>query len=115
MRELAMKFRLIIDNNEKEITVLTENGGIACIRQADDISPDEPRMALTEYYGSRLVDIPTNREGDIFEWLSEGSIYFKDWTVEKYNSLTAIQDALSWLVVGQVDWELSDSIFTQYF
>ena len=38
-----MKFRLLLDTSEPEITIVTEDGGIACIRQADDMgpSPDE--------------------------------------------------------------------------
>ena len=93
-----MKFRLLIDESEKEITVLTEDGGIACIREADDIT--ELESATPE---------------NLFDLLGDGKMSCDDWADEQYNSLILIQDALTWLSPSEVEWNLCDSIFTELF
>lgn len=108
-----MKFSLIL--NSEEITVITEDGGIACIREAEDMSPDEPRESVTDYYQMRLTDVPASEADGLFEHLAEGKIYCKDWVNAKYNSLEVIEDALSWLCVGESNWELVDNLFPQFF
>jgi hypothetical protein len=108
-----MLFRVI--HNQKEITVITESGGVACIREAEDSSIEEPRIAITDYYQHRLTEDSTITADNLYDCLAEGKMYHKDWLDVKYNSLTAINDALSWLVLGQTEWEISDSIFPHLF
>ena len=110
-----MKFRLLIDESEKEITVLTEDGGIACIREADAISPNEPRIATTDYYHTRITELESATPENLFDLLGEGKMSCDDWADEQYNSLILIQDALAWLSPSEVEWNLSDSIFTEFF
>lgn len=110
-----MKFRLLIDESEKEITVLTEDGGIACIREADDISPNEPRIATTEYYHTRITELESATPENLFDLLGDGKMSCDDWADEQYNSLILIQDALTWLSPSEVEWNLCDSIFTELF
>lgn len=108
-----MKFRIIHENDE--IIVLTEDGGIACIRQAEDIDNNTPREAVTDYYQSLITDFPDANSDDLFEFLAEGKMYCKDWASTPYNSLKAIQDALDWLCLGQTEWEMTDTLFTDIF
>lgn len=107
-----MKFRLIFETDE--ITILTEDGGIACIREAEAMSPDEPRIAVTDYYQMRITDVPLCTD-NLFEYLAEGKMYHKDWPDTPYNNVLAIQDALAWLCLGETNWEVSDEIFPQFF
>jgi hypothetical protein len=107
-----MKIRIIQDKNE--ITVITEDGGIACIREADDMSPEEPRIAVTDYYQMKITD-PSMTSENLFECLAEGKMYHKDWIDVKYNSLTAIEDALAWLCSAETSFEVSDDLFTRLF
>lgn len=109
-----MKFRVIFD--PQEITVITEDGGIVCIREADAISSDEPRIAVTDYYQMKLTDPLCSGDSDnLFECLAEGVMYHNDWPNTQYNSLTVIQDALDWLCVGQEEWEICNDLFPQFF
>lgn len=110
-----MKFRIIFDNGANEITVITENGGIACIREVEDMSTDKPRIAVTDYYQMRLTDVPLDQRDNLFDHLATGKMYNNDWVSVKYNSLTAIGDALDWLCVGETDWELSEDLFLHFF
>lgn len=110
-----MKFRLLVDENEKELTVLTEDGGIACIREADDISPNEPRIATTDYYHIRITELESATPENLFDLLGEGMMSCNDWADDQYNSLILIQDALSWLSPTEVEWNLCDSIFSEFF
>jgi len=110
-----MKFRIIFDDGENEITVITEDGGIACIREVEEISSDEPRIAVTDYYQMRLTDVPSSETDELFEYLAEGQIFHNDWSDVKYNSLTAIEDALIWLCGAETDWEITDDLFPQFF
>jgi hypothetical protein len=108
-----MKFRIVFNANE--ITVITQDGGIACIREADDIIPGEPRTAVTDYYQNRLTDVLQNEEGTLFDRLAEGKMYQKDWSNVEFNSLVAIQDALSWLCMGIKNWEICEDLFPLLF
>ncbi len=108
-----MKFSLIIDH--EETTVITEDGGIACIRIAENLSDDEVRTSVTDYYQSRLTEVPDEDADELFAHLAEGKMYCKDWEEAKYNSLEVIQDALEWLCVGEKDWELTEELFPQFF
>jgi hypothetical protein len=108
-----VKFRLIIESDE--ITVITENGGVACIREAADLSKDEPRIAVTDYYQSRLTDDESINADNVFECLAEGKMYCNDWAVVPFNSMTAVEDALAWLCPDITEWEITNDLFTHLF
>jgi len=108
-----MKFRLIVANDE--VIVITEDGGIACIREAEALSKDEPRIATTDYYQSRLTDFESINSDNIFECLAEGKMYHNDWAVVSFNSMTAVEDALAWLCPHVTQWEIVNDLFTQLF
>ena len=109
-----MKFRIIYDS--EEITIITEDGGIACIRKAIDMGPDEPRIAVSDYYSVRIPDLEGANEDNLFECLAEeATIYHDDWKDTPYNSLKTITAALDWLCVGEENWELTDDLFTDFF
>ena len=108
-----MKFRLIIKNDE--VTVITEDGGVACIREAEDLSKDEPRIAVTDYYQSRLTDDESINADNVFECLAEGKMYCNDWEVVPFNSMTAVEDALAWLCPHITQWEITNDLFSHLF
>ncbi|WP_063664818.1 hypothetical protein [Aliivibrio fischeri] len=107
-----MKFRIIFDQSTNEITIITEEGGIACIREAEK-SSDETRTAITDYYQLRISN--EMNSDTLFESLAEGKMYNKDWFDVKYNSLDAIQDALDWLCAGQTNWEITNDLYSHIF
>lgn len=108
-----MLFRII--QEDAEITIITENGGVACIRESGYSLDDEPRVAVTDLYQMRLNDDPSITADNVFDVLAEGKMYCTDSATAKYNSLEAIEDALGWLVLGEKNWELSNSIFLDLF
>lgn len=113
-----MKFRLILDTNEPEITVITEDGGIACIRQADDItgSPEGKRIAVSDYYDTRINSLTDCDKDNLFECLAEeAKIYHDDWADKSYNDISVIQTALHWLSPNADTWELVNDLFVDYF
>jgi hypothetical protein len=105
-----MKFRMIIDEDQREITVLTENGGVACIREAEG----DDRLAVTDYYQSRLTDFDGLTADNAFDLLGQGKMYCNDWDVP-YNDLGLILDALKWLAVGETSWQHTESLFNELF
>ena len=107
-----MKFRLIIESDE--ITVITEDGGIACTREAETIDGSMTRIAVTDYYQSRLTEKGITSD-NVFEILAEGAMYHMDWSALSFNSLTVIHDALTWLCPGETSWEIVDDLFTDIF
>ena len=97
-----MKIQLL--HSSEEITIICEDGGIACIREAEPIDEDTPRIATSDYYQYRLCDmdlslIADNDEEciDIWTLLGEGKMYCDDWEDKAFNSFHAIRDALNWL------------------
>lgn len=106
-----MKYRIIFETDE--LIVITENGGVACIRHVEDMS-EEPRIAVTDYYHTNLNEI--NPDGDVFEQLAEGYVTHKDWATTQYNSLTALYDALAVLTESEEEDHLvTEDLFTNLF
>jgi len=108
-----MKYRLI--ETPDELTVVTEDGGIVCIREAEPITDGEPRIATTDYYESRITDLDLSAlsdEVDIWALLAEGKMYWNDWVEDTYNSEIVINDALAWLTSDTVDFERDDTLFS---
>lgn len=91
-----MKVRLIIENDE--VIIITEDGGIACIREAEPLEGIcDNRIATTDYYQNRLHAEPMTQD-NVFEVLAEGKMYYNDWDKHPYNSWVNILDAIQWLV-----------------
>jgi hypothetical protein len=96
-----MRYNLIETGDE--VIVITSDGGVACIRQAEPFD-DTPRVATTDYYQTRLTDIPL--VDDVWTELAEGKMYAEDWETREFNDLALVFDALQWLGVGETDWLL---------
>lgn len=108
-----MKFRVI--PNQDFIIIITEDGGVACIDEAEDISDDEPRTAKTEFYQSRFTNIEGVTSENVFSLLSEGKMYITDWDTAHFHSQETITDALNWLCVGETEWTKCDDLFLDIF
>lgn len=104
-----MKYRLITESDE--ITVVIEDGGIACIRAAEPVD-DKPRTAVTDYYHTRITSI--DPADNLYEQLAEGDMSCTDWPTESFDSHEVLQDALQWLAVGNTDWEQDNNLFLEY-
>jgi len=104
-----MKFRIVIEPNE--LTIITENGGIACTREAEgDVG--EPRVATTDYYQNYINSCSP---ATLFDELAEGEMEFKDWATEEFNSCEVIKDALNWLSPETSSWKLCNDLFLDFF
>ena len=89
-----------IEVDSDELTIICSDGGVACIRVAEPLDDDTPRIATTDYYQSRLTDINPDcfkEDVDVWNCLAEGHMYYNDWEDKPFNSLALINDALSWL------------------
>jgi len=96
------KYRIIHNKAEKEIFVITEDGGVSIIREADD---SDGVRSLSEYYQTRITDIDIRRtiadpeNNDVFCELDKGKIYIEEWETP-YDDPDHITAALEWLCVG---------------
>ena len=99
-----MKYR-IIKTSITDFDIITEDGGVASVHHNGE-------NLCTNYYQSRLTDIDC--DDDIWEQLSEGKIYHKDWTKNESNQ-EIITDALNWLVVTStpMNWDIDNSLYNQ--
>ena len=104
-----MKYRVIKDS--EEITVILEDGGIACIREAYELDEGDGRQSTTDYYQNRFDD-ETLESGELWETIGEGKMYYNDWTTP-YDDPKHIWDALNWLCVG-CEFELDESIWPNF-
>jgi hypothetical protein len=109
-----MKFRVILDTENEELTVITEDGGVACIRSAE-MCDTALRLATTDYYQTRMTALKDATPNNMWDLLSEGNMYAKDWADKEYNNLDLIQDALHWLCPTEKKWEMCDKIFSHFF
>jgi len=110
-----MKFRLVHNEVEQELIVLTENGGIALLRSAPAHSDDEVRVSTTDFYHARVTDFPNATKDNIFDLLAEKEMSYEDYETDTYSSLTCIKDALHWLCPKETSWEISEDLFTDLF
>ena len=101
-----MKFRIIKDHKEPEMTVIIENGGIACIRQ----SSDEELESITDYYHDPINRDECNSD-NVYEILAEGKMSVKEWKTERWDSDIVKNDALSWLAPHETVWEECNDLF----
>ena len=107
-----MKYR--ITKNNDEINVILEDGGIACIRDAEEVNPGDRRQSTTDYYQDRFNQEMLDR-GDIWEKLGEGNMYYNDW-ITPFDDPKHIQDALEWLCINcNEGFELDETIWKGEF
>jgi hypothetical protein len=52
-----MKYRRILDKGDDEIIILTEDGGIATIRETDEIEVGDGRQTTIEWYDQSILEI----------------------------------------------------------
>lgn len=110
MNKGAMRYR-VIELDER--IVLTEDGGVACIRTADEMDTGDGRESTTDYYQDRitqeLVD-SLEEGGSIWDILSEGKMYYNDWTTPELDP-EHIKDALAWLCID-CEFKRDDTIWS---
>ncbi len=105
-----MKYRTII--GKEDITVITEDGGIANIHYAEELDEGDKRKSVTEYYQARFTQEMLDSGADIWEEVGEGNMYYNNWTCE-YDDPTLIGDALKWLCVG-CDFKEDETIWKDF-
>lgn len=86
-----------------DITILTQDGGVATIHKVED----EDRY-LTTYYQDRC---DATFDDAMWDRLSEGKVYLKDWHDKTSIDQQMIDDALEWLNVFCHDFEQVDFNF----
>jgi hypothetical protein len=102
-----MKYNVINEDDfGYEFNVVTEDGGVACIRYMDE----EDRKATTDYYQDRITDEKTWQ--DVWDNLGQGKMYYNDWKHGQADKGDLILEALNWLVVGETNWEKDPTLFT---
>lgn len=102
-----MKYRVI--KSHDEITVITEDGGIACIRDVDN--GDEGAQSVTDYYQDRFDQVILDND-TIWDTVGQGKMYCEDWTTP-FDDPAHVQDALQWLSVGDT-YELDETIWKDF-
>jgi len=112
-----MKVQLIIESDE--LTIITENGGIACSREAEPLSETEPRVSTVDLYEMPLTEIDVESltdEHNVWCALGEGNMYYEDFEKQKFNSYNVITFMLEWLGVAYDDCEFtSEDLFLEHF
>ena len=117
--------KIYLNIGSDEVTIITEDGGLACIREAEAISnvgdkDYEPRVATSDYYQRRIPNTPDELKEfseceDIWEYLAEGKMYYDDWPTQAFNSWEAIHTALQWLAPHEENYEFVSELFTEIF
>lgn len=87
-----MKFRL--EQTSEELLVIMEDGGIACIRDADALEYKSIIDLYQDRFDQEMIDNQT-----LWEELGEGKMYVEESPYEA-NDIRNIQFALEWLSVG---------------
>jgi hypothetical protein len=99
-----MKYN-VIKAGESEFDVVTQDGGVASIR----FMYEDTREATTDYYQSRITNEKTWEE--VWTNLGLDKMYYNDWTKSQSDMDVLINEALNWLVVGETNWELDETLF----
>lgn len=103
------EYRLIEDS--EEITVLVDDGGVACIRDTDDNG--EGRKSTTDYYQDRITQEMLDEELNVWEEVGEGKMYWNDWKTDK-DDPAHVQEALEWLVAGETEFVVNEDIWPDF-
>ena len=105
-----VKYRTIKDKNE--ITVILDDGGIATIREVEEMEEGDGRKATTDYYQDRFTLESLGSDEGIWEEVGKGKMYCEDWDTS-FDDPAHIQDALNWLSV-QSEFELDETIWPSF-
>lgn len=96
-----MPTKMNIFKSSDEIIIVLENGGVACIREAEPIDDNTPRIATTDYYELTVLDVDTSlicetdeESVNIWNLLAEGNIYYEDWAEDKFDREKLLHDAI---------------------
>ena len=109
------QYRLIKD--EDELTIITQDGGVACIRRTFPCD-QFPRIAATDYYQMSLSDVDMSKINDdhpIWEALAEGKMYYNDWEDSEWDSPELVNDALEWLGTNPNNAVQNNTLFMGVF
>jgi hypothetical protein len=109
-----MEYRLIVESDE--VTIITQSGKVGCVRESEPFD-DTPRVATSDYYSASLTKVPVSEVDNLFEYLSEETIYNDDWEVDTFDSEPVLCHVLSQLdsSVDDEEWTRNDSLFPEFF
>jgi hypothetical protein len=107
-----MQYR-IIDNADDERLLVTEDGGFAVIRTAEE-EDGNGRIATIDLYQARITD--EKSEDEIIDALAN-KVYYEDFTMDQCSGVydeTLVEFALDWLnpSIKFSDWVKVDNIYT---
>lgn len=97
----------IYEISPNDITILTQDGGIATIHKVED-GENEWGRYISTYYQDRC-DATFGEE--MWDRLWDSKVYFKDWSNKTDIDQQMIDDALEWLNVFCHDFEQVDFNF----
>ncbi len=83
----------VIFTSESEADIFISDGGVATLHHNGE-------HIITTYYQDRVVAEELNNDESIWEKLSEGKAYIKDWEGRDIIDDEMIEDAVNWLCVG---------------
>lgn len=101
-----MNYRVIKTPIDGSIDIITSDGGVASFYHNGD-------NYATTYYQRRLTDCDPNNY--VWDELSNGKIYFKDWEEEDPSDSEVVNDALNWLCPFDDIGEIDDTLFPEFF
>ena len=104
-----IKYRLI--KSPDNIIVILEDGGVADIRDVEELDEGDGRQATTEYYKERFTLAGIASDDGIFGEVGEGDMYYNDWK-DAFDAPKHIVDALEWLAPG-LQHEEDNSIWSE--
>ena len=86
--EINMKNKVTVTHEHDEYVIMTENNGVAVVRQIES-------GMTTEYYKRRANTDLSNDE--MWEELLEGEVVYKNWNGAYDLTMEMIRDAVAWL------------------
>ena len=104
-----MKYRIV--KRSDELDVITEDGGVASIRYADEMEENDGRTAVTDYYQTRITQEVLDSGESIWDYLGEGKMYCEDWYRTDFDNPKLVQDALEWLCAGHTKFQYDETIW----
>jgi hypothetical protein len=80
----------VIFNSSDEVDIFTSDGGVATLHHNGE-------HIVTTYYQDRVVAEELDVDESVWERLSEGKVYMKDWEGRDDIDDEMIEDAVNWL------------------